>query len=1272
MREKTTVEQFRQFKNKLRELIVKTDENYDHDQNNQNYNSEEFENINFILMNEIKTKDDLMNYNQQTIVANARQQTIIRLLGIDNIKKFEHETGFFSHKANNYSIDLEMFEAFVSYFGLASYYRQQIETFLAGRTLSYEEFKDILAICLDDMRSHNVFTDYNNYDWMRGEFREEHPETFIDLEAPDDLREAFYKNKITPEWLCNHKEYIPYLLDKDLEMTIKAKIKLKTERMMADKIVHNFITEYSLRYGNEKLLNLIAKYGKILTEIDILSYEYEIENEELIEKKVREAIYNMIIDKWVDYAYLAQVDDFVEDYPELFIDLNISENMADKEEYQYKKFKYTVETAFYNGKLTFEDIRRYPQLEILLRDKNLYMAFRDQKKIGGISSNASLMPRRIFRHVGNYGLKTINDLELLDLFGNEKFLELCRKYGRYMENINYYLHKELLIVVGKDGKTRYGKVENNVWQEVSFKEITKIIERIIGEECKNGDIPYYPEDAPDFLKKNHPELFLSAEAPEELQKYFYNRDGKYTMSFIILNEHKEWLPYLQGKLVSTSLFRSSLNKDVMQKYFQLFGEEKGLCLGIKRMETVIQMIESHQVDLMKRWYDKTGRKFIPDYVVMQNFSLEDADKFLISGNNWSTLMRIKSYASIPDARDAMLKVAYSFGTFDHDQKGFKKVQDLLTSLPRKIAPEFGYVIKNIDMNIDLSTKYRTFITGLRLLLNDEIYQRLFEALKEENKEIAINAGKIFSQLYRKNEDNSYTLTINPQKSPKTCQIVETILADYAELPILTPLKAHQLFGGFELKYDPDFREFLLANIEDILKEPQYVTYLASIQRQFTEIKVANSNRGLTLDLAMSYVQSNKYTNVNVGNERMAEVAAIAGYSQKDFDTLQQIYNYGKQRTVSSIPRIKNTNGKYTYEMLRLDDPLAMAIGTLTDCCQELGNTAEGSMEHSMVDKNGRVFVVRDFDGNIVAQSWVWRNKDVLCFDNIEIPNKTFTRVLKNNLDSERKIFTDEIYSVYKQAAQDLIVEDETKYKQLLESEKITKDQYEGLRLGKITVGLGYNDIADSIKRNAFLDQGVLTSPVSFIAPVKLQRGLYTSDSNTQYILEDRKAQHEYVGDTLAVHSDTYTEYNDSNFTRKLLLTLEKLELVTVGDEKYLKTKISEQIDEKHLVSILARNYGLNSETTRIIVNPNFAIIYDIRDDRIIIGDLLFNTLVDNGEQQLNIEAAVILQIWLALEQITEDKDVDISLLSVNQKAMYQKVISLTEEFDIERGIGHGR
>lgn len=87
---------------------------------------------------------------------------------------------------------------------------------------------------------------------------------------------------------------------------------------------------------------------------------------------------------------------------------------------------------------------------------------------------------------------------------------------------------------------------------------------------------------------------------------------------------------------------------------------------------------------------------------------------------------------------------------------------------------------------------------------------------------------------------------------------------------------------------------------------------------------------------------------------------------------------------------------------------------------------------------------------------------------------------------------------------------------------------------------------------------------------------------------------------------------------------------------------------------------------------NFAIIYDVNGDKLKIGDLLFNTKVDNKEQQIDIESKVVIQLRLALEQIASDKEIDVSQLDEKQKKMYAKVIGLTDEMDIERGIGHAK
>ena len=1117
--------------------------------------------MNFQFVEKLNTANDLLQYTDSVFVIDDSQRLVLDTLNIENIRRFEQETGFFTHKGYEWSRDLEMFNTFSDYFRMhsPSQLKKQGIDFKNGN-ISYEEFLTQFANCLGHMRKNGVFIDFPSYDWIQGEFRESHPEIFVNLDN--------------------------------------------------------------------------------LTSIS-----------------------------------------------------------------QEERQRLTKE--FYTRTLSFDDIKKYPELANALKDKNLSIAFGDK--------DGNHHEGRIFLDTG-YGRtseKKYSDLELLQVFGNEKFLELCSKYGRYMDGIATHLSKDITIRNGK-----YVDLGMQHLDGLSFEEVSKLIEDIIARESILGNLAYQPEDAPTFLRESHPELFLSDDAPDELKQYFYNRSNNYPLTFEILQRNKDWMPFLKDKAITTSLLRNSYLKQDMIKFFEVFGEEKAIKLGINRAETVKEMMKAHQVELMKSWYDKTGGKFIPDFVVMQNFRLEEADKFLASGSNWSNLMKIKNFAQTPESRDAMLKLAYSFGAFDQDQRGFKKLQDLLTGLPKKIDAEQGYIFEQIDKQINQYSRRRVFFgvksrsymdaegnvhttresfptskieeayqqmidyvknNGFIGLFDNTTLLNLLESLKKEN--VGIDFSKdIFSQLYRKNDDGSYTLTINAQSCPKSSQAIRGILEKFRELPILTPDKAHHYLGGFKLEYDSDFREFFLSNFDIIIGDSKYLSQISAIQRRFEEIKTIYSNVNLTLDLAMSYINNNKYENVNTGNERVTQVAGLQNYSQQDFEILQQIYNYGKQRTFSSIPRIssdKSVNlpsGTYHYEILRLDDPRAMSIGFESDCCQRLGEPAEVCMEHSMVDKNGRVFIITNTAGEIVAQSWVWRNKDVLCFDNIEVPDqKMWDNGIPRGLEDSgiRNQFTDDILAIYKMAAHELIEVDEKVYKELLDSSKITQEQYEGLRLGKITAGLGYSNIKGSLKTLP-IDKTILSRPLPFEEPVKLSRGLYTSDSTTQYILEERDDRKEFDGDTLPVHSDTFVEYSDSNFTEKSLLSLEKLEIVTKEDPRNLDTSVSDYADSEHLVTEIARNYGLNPETARIIMNPNFAIIYDVNGDRLRVGDLLFNTKVDNEQQQMDIESQVVMQMRLALEQIASDKEIDVSALDEKQKEMYAKITGLTDEMDIERGVGYAR
>lgn len=1200
--------------------------------------------LNFEVVEKFETMDEVKKYNSKTLLINRLQREVLETFDLEKIIQFDNSTHFFSNKAQEDSKNLEGMEA-LGYYLLKFNYNGDINI-PSKDNMTYSNFTDIIAQCLDNMRKHNVFTNYSNYDFIVGEFREKYPNIFIDQNAPEELKTAFYKNSICGNLLYQHKEYIPFLVDKNLNNIINGRFELncynssngQQNRQALQKV--NFIDYYSKLYGNESLLNLIVTYGNIGTDLSSGIFDLAADKEG-IEKQYRSIIYKNILNKpEVYYQHLQNVKEFVDEYPDIFLsqeDLNkVPEIIRDN-----------FTNSFYARTLKFEHIRRYPELIKALKNKNLNHVFVRYNK--GIY--ASL----------NDNCPT--ELEMIKVIGQDNFLELCSKYGGYLEDIY-----ATLPLVMKDGK--YFESNSNDAKEMDYNRLCTIIEEGIAKKCELGEKEYYDLDAPDFLKQKMPNLFLDPNAPQELQERFYCKNNR-GLSFSDIVSNKEWLEFLKGKSVTTALLRNTkYSYDDIKQYFEIFGNEKGLKIGLQRTKTVEHMISSHNVELMKQWYDKTGQKFIPDFVVMENFAIEDADKFLASGQNWSSLMKIKDFSGWYESRDAMLKLAYCFGAFDQDQMGMKKLQELLTGVPRHYKSSDMLKLRKLEHDIleynrILATNPDTIPTMPRGTME---YNYLKEELKKNG--VEFTGETVFTDIFNINSDMSATLKLNPQSHPEAMADLRTILA--GENIVVTGYEAHQLFGGFSLKYDKDFREFLLKNFDEIRTNPEYIKYVSSVQKQFDSIKAFNSNRTLTWDLAISFVQSNKYMDINVGNDKVAEISAIAGYSQEDFNTLQQIYNYGKTRTFNSIPRIEKSTEKYTYEMLRLDDPLAMAIGTLTDCCQELGNCAEVCMEHSMVDKNGRVFIIKDNQENIVAQSWVWRNKDVLCFDNIEIPDKAFIRASKESPEIGRKGFTDEVYEIYKQAARDLIKADEKIYKELLESGKITQEQYDGLRLGKITVGLGYNDIAESLKNNSTLDNGNISRPLPFEEPIKLSRGLYTNDSNTQYVLEEREDRKEYDGETLPVHTDTVIEYTNDNFDEKMLLMLEKLELVTKHNSGYMDTQLSDNDDRKKIVSSLAKNYDLNPETTKIVMNPNFAIIYDINDNNMKIGDLLYNFTVDNGEQKRDITTDVLLQIKLALNQISTEKVIDVSQLTEEQLEIYNKLGMLNEEINIRKGVGHGK
>ena len=138
-------------------------------------------------------------------------------------------------------------------------------------------------------------------------------------------KDVFKYAKLTLDFIQQNKEIQKDLYDIDLSNIISTKIEL-----ISKEETKNFIKEYSKRYGNRALLKIINKYANLLNNIKIDNFNNEIENKELIDKKIMEAVYKSIIEKHFDYRILLDVPEFIKAYPELFLPDDFDEEIKQK------------------------------------------------------------------------------------------------------------------------------------------------------------------------------------------------------------------------------------------------------------------------------------------------------------------------------------------------------------------------------------------------------------------------------------------------------------------------------------------------------------------------------------------------------------------------------------------------------------------------------------------------------------------------------------------------------------------------------------------------------------------------------------------------------------------------------------------------------------------------------------------------------------------------------------------------------------------------------
>lgn len=795
---------------------------------------------------------------------------------------------------------------------------------------------------------------------------------------------------------------------------------------------------------------------------------------------------------------------------------------------------------FYLGELDLSVIK--DKLDILpyIKDKNINNVLFDT--INVIHNNAK------YNFYNIYSIK----------YGNDALIELITSFADLLTLLNNKI------------------IDFDLSKELFDKQIRDIIyNELHNSKMKYTFLAYSRSYNATLFRQEHNELFLDEDAPKELKNAFY--DG---LSFRYISNNRRYIKYIKEKDYITSIIKK---EDIQAKEFFDVLKGDAFRLILNSPDTISKSLKEDELNNLCFWYIKTGRSYIPEYEVIKFFNINESDRFIKNRNKWKSLLKSKSFSEEGN-KEVLIKLAYLFGIFHDDDQGYNKLKELILDVPKHIYKRDS-----------------VFFTTFEECLDDYRIVKLKKTLIKEG--FNIKQDNYIYDLYKVNKDGSYTLMINMQEYPKSRLLLRDLMEECNISNVLTPSICNDLFYNFKLSYNKEFKELFIHNINEIIKDHVCRYYIAIIQRKFEEIKRFHNNKKLTLDMCINYVRNNSLENVDIGNELLADHLSKFGYDQKKYDEVQKIYNIGKQRIYSSIPRVTGTYENYRYEIVRLDSVIPIEAGDITTCCQKIGLLGETCMIHSMVDKNGRLFVVYDEDGDLVSESWVWRNKDVICFDNIEVPVDV---MMKNGYKKAffdrgiRTSFGDKLLEVYIEASKELYLTDNETYRELLKNGIITKEQYEDLVLKKVTIGEGYSSIQGSLVANLKKDMDI-EKPLPFKNPITKDDFLYTNDSKIQYLVLDRKEK-KSTKKTLSIYHDDF-RIIDSKITELEIFKIKREE------QAFREDSILYEVDINPNTFFNDINKIYSSNNTKIMTHSCFTIIYE-QGEYIIIKDIFYNKDID--------------------------------------------------------------
>ncbi len=490
---------------------------------------------------------------------------------------------------------------------------------------------------------------------------------------------------------------------------------------------------------------------------------------------------------------------------------------------------------------------------------------------------------------------------------------------------------------------------------------------------------------------------------------------------------------VKNNQINSSLIDTIMDTYLLETYNQYSSEKSGINLAMQMLNVINKEenpeLTSQILDKLKNVLDKFGKEHI-----FSNLDPEMAD--IVQKSIYSVFRQYQNNKISDTEFNNIISSYYAEESFDLAISYSRCSDNILAN--KNIEQALNINIKNLREVLDLGfSKYNVEKNSPNLDMIKDTFYNMYLILGKR-KAIDMLNDVYGSVSLPTLEAMFYNVKINDYHIPNKNGEVQYNNVQKALLNFLFSNKAtesniniRKMFNDLD-KYFPLLQN-LINNWEEFYKQLEGNVSLSELVTIVKENNLKNST--ITPDLI-----------------ELIPIVQRIGQSEKLLNTYREM----KKRTVSSIPKVQGKIDKYTYEVCDLQDINQLTVGYDTHCCFTFGGASENSLIDGCTNSQSRIFIIRE-NGKLAAQSWIWRNGNVVCFDNIEVKG------IMSKLDPR-------IWKTYQKAAQEMV--------------NISAQQEPNQKIELVSVGTGYSDVKLA---------GEKLLPDQTLKP--LNKGLYTDAAN---------------------------------------------------------------------------------------------------------------------------------------------------------------------------------